>query len=64
MAASACCPLIEADAAKELAILYQAERRPGDALGLLMLARELYGQLEARVDLEEVEERIGTIERG
>lgn len=58
IAASACCPLIEADAAKELAALYETEGRREDAVGLLTLARELYGQLKARVDLGEVDERI------
>jgi tetratricopeptide (TPR) repeat protein len=62
IAASACCPLIEADAAKELATLYEAGGRRGDAVGLLMLARELYGQLKARVDLGEVEEQIGVLQ--
>jgi len=62
IAASTCCPLIEADAAKELAALYEAEGRRGDAIGLLALARELYSQLKARVDLGEVEERIEELE--
>jgi tetratricopeptide (TPR) repeat protein len=62
IAASACCPLIEADAAKELATLYQAEGRPEDAIGHLMLARELYSHLKARADLAEVEERIGALQ--
>ena len=62
IAASACCPLIQADAAKELATLYETEGRPGDAVGLLMLARELYAQLEAQADLAEVEQRIGAIQ--
>ena len=58
MAASACAPLIEADAAKELATLYEKEGRREDAIGLLILARELYGRLKARVDVSEVERRI------
>jgi tetratricopeptide (TPR) repeat protein len=58
MAASACAPLIEADAAKELAGLYERSGRREAAVGLLSLARELYGQLKARVDMVEVEERI------
>ena len=62
IAAGACCPLIEADAAKELAALYQAERRRGDALSCLMLARELYTQLKAAADLVDVDERIGCIQ--
>jgi tetratricopeptide (TPR) repeat protein len=62
IAASACAPLIEADAAKELAALYERQGRRDDAVGLLSLARELYGQLRARVDLGEVEERIESIQ--
>lgn len=58
IAASACAPLIEADAAKELAGLYEKEGRRDDAVGLLILARELYGRLKARVDVGEVEGRI------
>jgi tetratricopeptide (TPR) repeat protein len=62
MAAGACAPLIEADAAKELATLYEGVGRRDDAIGLLSLARELYGQLKARPDLGEVEERIGALQ--
>ncbi|MEP7226858.1 MAG: tetratricopeptide repeat protein [Gemmatimonadales bacterium] len=62
MAAGACAPLIEADAAKELATLYEDVGRRDDAIGLLILARELYGQLRARPDLGEVEERIGALQ--
>ena len=62
IAASACAPLIEADAAKELAALYQQEGKREDALGLLTLARELYGQLKARADVGEVEELIGSLQ--
>jgi tetratricopeptide (TPR) repeat protein len=62
IAASTCCPLIEADAAKELAALYESEGRRGDAIDLLTLARELYDQLEARADLGEVEQRIGELQ--
>lgn len=62
IAASACAPLIEADAAKELAALYEQVGRRDDAIGLLSLARELYGQLRARPDLGEVEERIEALQ--
>lgn len=62
LAAGARCPLIEADAAKELATLYQTERRRGDALSYLMLARELYSQLKAAADLVDVEQRIGSLQ--
>ena len=58
IAASTCAPLIEADAAKELAALYRNAGRRDDAIGLLSLARELYERLRARPDLGEVEERI------
>jgi tetratricopeptide (TPR) repeat protein len=59
IAAGAQCPLTEADAAKELARLYQAQRRPEDALRLFHRARALYQKLEARTDLAEIEELIG-----
>lgn len=62
IAANACAPLIEADAAKELAALYESAGRRDDAIGLLSLARELYGQLRARPDLGEVEARIGALQ--
>jgi tetratricopeptide (TPR) repeat protein len=62
IAASACAPLLEADAAKELAALYENVGRRDDAIGLLGLARELYGQLRARPDLGEVEERIEALQ--
>jgi tetratricopeptide (TPR) repeat protein len=62
IAASACAPLIEADSAKELAVLYEMAGRRTDAIQLLTLARELYGQLRARPDLGEVEERIGVLQ--
>ncbi len=58
IAASASCPLTEADAAKELAALYRAQGRSGDALGLLNRARVLYNKLQARADLAEIEEQI------
>lgn len=62
IAASACCPLIEADAAKELATLYEAEGRVGDAISHLTLARELYSHLKAGADLEDVDRRIGALQ--
>jgi hypothetical protein len=48
----------------ELAALSEAEGRRGDAIGLLTLAGELYGQLKARMDLGEVEQRIGELQIG
>lgn len=62
IAEGASCPLIEADAAKELAVLYQAERRRGDALSYLLFARDLYSQLKAGADLTDVDRRIAAIE--
>jgi tetratricopeptide (TPR) repeat protein len=62
IAASASSPLIQADSAKELAALYEAQQRDGDAIDLLLLAQELYRELKARVDLAEVEERIAAIQ--
>lgn len=62
IAASVCAPLIEADAAKELAGLYQQSGRSHEALSLLTLARERYGHLEAQVDVAEVEHRIEAIQ--
>jgi len=59
IASGAQCPLTEADSAKELAQLYQAQRRPDEALALLERARTIYGRLEAAADLAEVEELIG-----
>jgi tetratricopeptide (TPR) repeat protein len=58
IAANSCAPLIQADAAKELATLYQAQGRSIEALDLLLLAQELYRQLCAQVDLADVEGRI------
>lgn len=63
IAASASCPLIHADSAKELAALYEAQERRVEALDLLLLARELYRELKARTDLGEVEERIAAIQK-
>jgi tetratricopeptide (TPR) repeat protein len=62
IAANACAPLIEADAAKELAALYENVGRRKDAIGLLSLAQELYGQLRAQPDLGEVEARIEALQ--
>jgi tetratricopeptide (TPR) repeat protein len=59
IAAGAQCPLTEADAAKELGRLYQAQRRSDDALHLLHRARALYQKLEATADLAEIEELVG-----
>lgn len=61
IAAASCAPLIQADAAKELATLYQSGGRAAEALDLLLLAQELYGQLRAQADLADVEARIKTL---
>jgi tetratricopeptide (TPR) repeat protein len=64
IAANSCAPLIQADAAKELATLYQAGGRAVEALDLLLLAQELYRQLGAQADLADVEDRIETLGKG
>jgi tetratricopeptide (TPR) repeat protein len=58
IAAGAQCPLTEADAARELAQLYQSQRRVDEALKLLERARTTYQKLEAAADLVEVDELI------
>ena len=57
-------PLTEADAAKELARLYQAQGRPDAALTLLERARTAYRKVEARADLAEVEHQIASCVAG
>jgi tetratricopeptide (TPR) repeat protein len=64
IAVSAGCPLTEADAAKELARLYQTQHRRDEALRLLERARTVYQKLEAVTDLAEVDEQIGSISSG
>jgi tetratricopeptide (TPR) repeat protein len=64
IAANSCAPLIQADAAKELATLYQAGGKTVEALDLLLLAHELYVQLRAQADLADIEDRIETIRKG
>jgi tetratricopeptide (TPR) repeat protein len=61
IAASTECPLTEADAAKELARLYQAQRRLDMSLNLLERARAVYQRLEAAADLAEVVEQIASL---
>ena len=63
IAANSCAPLIQADAAKELATLYLAGGKAAEALELLLLAQELYSQLSARADLADLEERIRAIRK-
>jgi Tetratricopeptide repeat len=66
LAAGAGCPLSEADAARELAGLYQDTGRSGDALALLQRARSLYERLQARSDVAGIDEEIaaGSHQRG
>jgi tetratricopeptide (TPR) repeat protein len=64
VAANSCAPLIQADAAKELAALYQAEGKAIEALDLLLLAHELYVQLRAQADLADIEDRIESLCQG
>jgi tetratricopeptide (TPR) repeat protein len=61
IAASTDCPLTEADAAKELARLYQVQRRLDAALNLLERARAVYQRLEAVADLTDVVEQIASL---
>jgi tetratricopeptide (TPR) repeat protein len=61
IAASASCPLTEADVAKELAALYQVQGRRDAVFSLLNRARDLYQRLQARADLTEVEQRIAMV---
>ena len=58
IAATAQCPLIEAHAARELALLYQFQGRPETAMTFLMRARAIYHYLEAVADLAEIEKQI------
>jgi tetratricopeptide (TPR) repeat protein len=64
IAASAQCPLTEADAAKELAQLYRSQNRHDSALRLLDRARTVYESLEAMADLAEVMEQIESLRTG
>ena len=59
IAAGAQCPLTEADAAKELALLYKAQRRTEESLRLFQRARTIYQKLEALADLAELEALTG-----
>jgi tetratricopeptide (TPR) repeat protein len=61
IAASTDCPLTEADAARELARLYQGQHRLDAALNLLQRARAVYQRLEAVADLADVVEQIASL---
>ncbi len=54
--------LSEAEASRELALLYQAMGCNQDALGLLNTAHRLFGRLDARVDLVDVAGKVHRIE--
>jgi putative nucleotidyltransferase with HDIG domain len=54
--------LSEAEASRELALLYQAMGRNQDALGLLNSAYRLFSRLDARVDLVDVAGKVHRLE--
>jgi putative nucleotidyltransferase with HDIG domain len=54
--------LSEAEASRELALLYQTMGRNQEALGLLNAAHRLFGRLDARVDLVDVSTKMGRLE--
>ena len=54
--------LSEAEASRELALLYQAMGRNQDALGLLNAAHRLFTRLDARVDLVDVAGKVHRLE--
>jgi putative nucleotidyltransferase with HDIG domain len=54
--------LSEAEASRELALLYQAMGRNQEALGLLNAAHRLFSRLDARVDLVDVSTKMGRLE--
>ena len=54
--------LSEAEASRELAILYQGMGRNQDALRLLNAAHRLFGRLDARVDLVDVSTKVARLE--
>jgi putative nucleotidyltransferase with HDIG domain len=54
--------LSEAEASRELALLYQSMGRNQEALRLLNLAHRLFGRLDARVDLVDVSTKVHRLE--
>lgn len=54
--------LSEAEAARELALLHQAMGRNQDALRFLIRAHSLFGRLNARVDLVDVDRNVAELE--
>jgi putative nucleotidyltransferase with HDIG domain len=63
MAADAGDTLEEAEASRELAILYQALNRNHDALTLLNTAHRLFQRLGARADLQDVSKKVVSLEQ-
>ncbi|MFI5232903.1 MAG: HD domain-containing phosphohydrolase [Gemmatimonadales bacterium] len=55
--------LYEAEASRELAVLYQAMGRNQEALSLLNAAHGLFTRLDARIDLVNVRGKVGALER-
>jgi putative nucleotidyltransferase with HDIG domain len=62
MAVSTGSVLSEAEASRELALLYQATSRNQEALRLLNAAHRLFGRLDARVDLVDVSTKVLKLE--
>ena len=62
LAASAGSILSEAETARELALLYQAQGRNQEALRLLNGAHRLFRRLDAHVDLVDVAGKVGNLE--
>ncbi len=62
LAARAGAVLNEAEASRELALLYQAMSRNQEALTLLNAAHRLFGQLDARVELLHVDGKMAELE--
>ena len=62
LAVSAGCALNEAEASRELAVLYQSTGRNQEALKLLNTAHRLFSRLDARVDLVYVDGKMAELE--
>jgi len=62
LAVSAGAALNEAEASRELALLYQAMGRNQDALALLNAAHRLFGRLDARANLVHVDGKMAELE--
>ena len=53
--------LIEAESARELAVLFQSQGRNQDAMNLLNTARRLFGRVDARADLVNVSGKVAEL---